>query len=321
MLDRCVAVLLAQSVPPTQIVVVVGSDDPAPLPAGVRVVPLPHNPGYAAAANAGIAALPPGTDVLLLNDDTVPRPGFVEALCRARRAEGIYQPRILLHGGGGMLDNEGHAWFFDGFNIARGRGRSAPAGPPGAFSGAAVLLTAGLLEAVGGFDEDLGSFGEDADLSLRALRRGFPIVAVPGATIEHVLGASWGRGGARKVYLVERNRLRLALRSLPATAVATLPLWTTLRLGLLGAAALSGQGPGATAGATGALASVAGMAAGLAAAPDALRKRREDAAHWTVGETDTWRALWRTRAGRAELRARLPQPSGEASGGSSGRSA
>jgi GT2 family glycosyltransferase len=317
-LARCWASLQAQTEPADRALIVVARGRPVPTPAGAPLRALPGPTGYAASANAGIRAAP-GHAVLLLNDDTVCDPGLLAALRAARRAggPGVYQPRIeLAHADGrpaGIIDNTGHRLFFDGFNVARERGlpvdasRAPPCGEVGAFSGAAVWLCPEVIEATGGFDEDLHSFGEDLDLSLRARRLGFRLRFVDGALVRHGLGASYGRGGARKVFLVERNRVRAAVRSLPAGMLAGLPLWTVLRLGALGLAASAGRGIGAAGGPAGPVAALAGGLAGLAHTPDALRKRSADQRSWRAGDAEMWRHLLRHHARPADL-LRPPAP-------------
>lgn len=300
LLQRCVDALGAQTLAPGRVRVVVSSAGPvAPprRPEGATWEPETLyqgcNVGFARAANAGLRGL--DQPALLLNDDTTPEPGMLAALQAAldRHGPGIYQPCILLQDGDGRLDNLGHHLFPDGFNLAIGRGGTAipAADEVGAFSGAAVLLSPEVLAAVGLFDEDLGAFGEDVDLSLRAIRLGFHIHAVPGARVAHALGATYGRVNPHKIFLVERNRARLALRSLPLAAVLALPLTTPLRLGALAAATLTGRGPASGAGLSGVLATLAGELAGLRHAPDALRKRHADARSWRLGERAMLRHL------------------------------
>ena len=192
---------------------------------GAEVLHLGENVGFAKAANLGLAACARAL-ILLLNDDTAPLPGFIDALRAAAAARpGLYQPRILLSDGSGRLDNTGHGLFPDGFNWARGREDHDSAaydlpGEVGACSGAALLVHRDVLDAIGPFDEDLEAFGEDVDLSLRARRRGFPLIYVPEARIVHDLGATYGRYTPRKVFLVERNRVRAAIRAVVVAEVA-----------------------------------------------------------------------------------------------------
>lgn len=294
LLKACLAGVAKQRVSPKRTVVVVSSHTPVSVPTGVEVIHT-HGPcDFAAAANRGLSTLG-DRPVVLLNDDTVPDAGFLEALGAAMIAEGIYQPRILLPDG--TVDNTGHRVFWDGFNVARDRGMTTTrsADTCGAFSGAAVLFTPAVLRTVGVFDEDFGAFGEDLDLSLRAIRHGFQIHHVPDAVVTHRLGATYGRTSPRKIFLVERNRTRAAVRSLPVAALAMLPVTTGLRVASMGAAALNGSGLGAGAGWNGALAALAGMAAGTVHAPSAWSKRTADKNRWVTGDAAMLRHLAEAR--------------------------
>lgn len=264
-----------------------------------EVIHLGENVGFAKAANVGFSRTAHPW-ILLLNDDTVAEPGFLEALRQAAVEPGLYQPKILLADGSGRLDNMGHGLFPDGSNWARGRraqdsARYSQAQEVGACSGAAMLISREVLSTVGQFDGDLEAFGEDVDLSLRARRAGFPIRTVPSARIQHHLGASYGRYAPRKLFLVERNRFRAAVRSLPVSALVTMPLWTSLRLAGLSLASVNNRGYASGVGTRAALATAGGLVAGVACLPDALRKRRGDASSWTVSEGQMWSMLLQNR--------------------------
>jgi len=295
LLAECLASLAAQTRPPDEVLVVVSADNIVPV-VGADALQLRANVGYARAANAGIAAT--AGEPLLLNDDTRLAPGCLAALEAAYTGLGVYQPRIRLADGSGRLDNMGHGLFPDGAVWARGRnGPDAPiGGVPGGFSGAAVLFSRETWAALGGFDPRFGSFGEDVDLSLRLLRRGIPVTPVPEAVVEHHLGASWGRTGAAKLRAIERNRVRAAVRSLPITALLTMPAWTAGRYALFAALAARGRGPGDGVSPEARRAALAGLAEGVRDAPTWWRERRADRVAWTRGELATWRALWDVRA-------------------------
>lgn len=299
LLEACVDALRSQEPRPARVHVVLSNDRSVPVPADIDPLQLGANPGFAVAANVGLTAASGADLVVLLNDDTRARPGFLAALRDAHLQHGraILQPRILLADGSRRNDNLGHHLFPDGFNLARGRGSQSAElpGRVGAFSGAAVAFCGEVLREVGHFDEDLEAFGEDVDLSLRAHRRGVPLLAVPGACIEHELGATYGRTNPRKVFLVERNRLLAAVRSLPASALATMPVWTGLRMGLLAVAAARGQGIGAGVGLRGAGAVLAGGVAGVLGVPGALRKRSQDRPRWQTTDREMWRHLAQAR--------------------------
>lgn len=298
-LTRCLEALAGQERHPDEIIVSFART-PASVPEGVRVVTAPRPTHHARTANAGLA-LARGDLIVVLNDDTVAGPGFLAALRAAVDAHGsgLYQPRILLPDG--RVENIGHDLFPDGFNRARGRGRCddptlAAPGTVGAISGAAFLISRSVLDAIGPYDASFEAFGEDVDLSLRALRRGIPLRYVPDAVVAHELGASYGRHGMRKIFLVERNRVRLAARSLPVCALVTGPAWTTLRWAALTLGAITGTGvAGGVPPVRTGIAALAGTLAGVAHLPDAFAKRTLDTPEWAVGETGMVRTLWRER--------------------------
>ena len=185
-------------------------------------------------------------------------------------------------------------------NVARGRGTTPPTSPTaGAFSGAAVCFTPEVLETVGLFDAEFGAYGEDLDLSLRAVRMGFLIRYVPAAEVTHELGATYGRT-TPKTYRVERNRTQAAIRSLPAAAVLAMPATATVR-GPSWESRLRAARTRSVSGNPRRTAAVAGAVSGAAAAPAALSKRRRDRGQWTVDDAGMWRHLWRQGAPRGKL--------------------
>ena len=247
---------------------VVSSDVSVTVPPGVDVLRTDGPSDFAPAANLGLSVMG-DRPVVLLNDDTllilVSSPSL-----RARLTTEIYQPRILLPDG--RIDNTGHWLFWDGFNVARGRGTHTTnlSDRAGAFSGAAVCFTPEVLETVGLFDSEFGAYGEDLDLSLRAVRMGFPIRYVPAAEVTTNSVRPTDRTTPKKIYRVERNRTQAAIRSLPAAAILAMPATATVRWAIMEQVAAARR-PGARAvgGIPGALAAI-GAVSGAAAAPVAL---------------------------------------------------
>ncbi len=231
-LRRCVASLEASAWPDLEIVVVDnGSADGVPAEVAGRRVALPANVGFAAGANAGMQAAT-GEWILLLNPDAEVEPGCVAALVAADADAAA--ARVLLRDDPARLDNCGHDLYPDGLNWCRGRGEDAAGryeegGDVLLFSGAAVLLRRSALVEAGLFDASYWAYGEDADLALRFAARGLVCRYVPDAVVRHEVGGSFGRMSARKVFLVERNRARVAVTHLPKRWVAASPLWTLAR--------------------------------------------------------------------------------------------
>jgi N-acetylglucosaminyl-diphospho-decaprenol L-rhamnosyltransferase len=294
---------------PVEILVVVSGPDGV-VPEGLqeaRVLRPGRQLHYGEAVNLG-ATQAVGDALLVLNDDTVARPGFVAALleAHARHPGALLQPRILLAARPGVVENVGHGLFPDGHNQARGRlhpdGRAFDQpGGVGAVSGAAFLAPRVRFSELGGFDTDLGPYGEDLDLSLRWVRTGGSLRYVPAATIEHELGATYGRAGLRKIYRVERNRVRAGLRSLPLAALLGAPAFTAVRWGLMAGASVAGRGWGDQLPGGASVAAVAGAMGGLLRAPEALGKRRGDARGWLRGERAMLQHLLRNRARIADF--------------------
>jgi GT2 family glycosyltransferase len=76
------------------------------------------------------------------------------------------------------------------------------------------------LEQVGGFDEEIVHYYEDAELCIRLWRAGWRVTLAPTAWVDHGFGQSW-TGGSRYM-LYELGRIRTMLIHMPARA---LPRW------------------------------------------------------------------------------------------------
>lgn len=184
-------------------------------PEGCEVLVASHNLGYAAAMNLGMRRqLGRGSDfVLLLTHDARLRPGALRRLLAAAsdHTRGALGPALVLTGTdrpfsfGGVTDRSGSV---------RHR-RRPPAAERGVAScdwidGGTMLLRADALHRVGGFDERLWSYFEDADLCLRIARAGFSVAVVLDALADQDSGAARRRGPW--AYLMTRNGLAYARR-------------------------------------------------------------------------------------------------------------
>lgn len=90
-------------------------------------------------------------------------------------------------------------------------------------SGSAALYRRTMFEEAGGFDESFFLYCEDSDLGLRAQWLGWTCRYVPGARVAHHYSLSAGRASALKAYLVERNRIALAIKCLPLSMLLAAP--------------------------------------------------------------------------------------------------
>ncbi|MBX6772840.1 MAG: glycosyltransferase family 2 protein [Chloroflexi bacterium] len=255
-LAECLASLRAQTLRAEMEVILVdnGSTDgsaEAAVREGLlaRLIRNETNRGFAAACNQGIRASR-GDYIALLNNDAVADPAWLAELVRAMEADpriGSCAAKVLSYDARGVIDCVGHVVFADGLTRGRGRGQQ----DAGQFdrleevfcpSGSAALLRRAMLEDVGLFDEAFFAYCEDADLGFRARLRGWRCVYVPTAVAYHRFSASSGPFSAFKAFQVERNRLWLACKNLPAPLLLASPLHTMRRYAWQGYGALAGRG-------------------------------------------------------------------------------
>jgi hypothetical protein len=225
------------------------------------------NLGFAAGCNVGIAAARDAgaSHVILLNNDTIVLPGFVEPLVEAIRRHpdaGIAGGTVLQLGDGpaGRTD----AIWYAGASLSKLRGeigRSAfgkkfepdpQAGEAvtGFVSGCFALIPIRVLDTVGWLDEDFFFGVEDLDFAWRLEERGFRSLYVPASVVWHRSGRSRAltsqevyRAYAAKLLLQRKHRRAAAYRVWLAAYYLYMRLY-----GLRAAAArLERQGYGGTA--------------------------------------------------------------------------
>jgi N-acetylglucosaminyl-diphospho-decaprenol L-rhamnosyltransferase len=220
-----------------------GSGDPAMRAAaerleGAELIELDSNRGYSGAVNLA-AGRAEGEALIVLNDDCVVEPEFVDRLTEALDpGRDVVMSAAVLRDAADpeLIDTAGMELdatllVFDYLNgeplSVIDRGVADPVGPSGA---AAAILREAFLES-GGFDENLFAYWEDVDLVLRLRRSGGRCRLATLARGTHQHSATLGSGSARKNYLVGFGRgyvLRkwgvLSPRRLPAVLVRDLTL-------------------------------------------------------------------------------------------------
>lgn len=213
---------------PAEIIVVDnGSADGSPemvaaeFPA-VRLIRNPANRGFCAANNQGIAVAR-APRIALLNNDAAAEPHWLAALSSAldrSPSTGMAASKILQYETPERIDKAGHILYLDGQNRGRGTGevdRGQYDGPLhlGWPDGCAAMYRKAMLDEIGGFDEDLFAYADDAELGLRARIAGWECAYAPKAVVRHRRGATLGQGNPRRVFLIERNRILLAAKLFP----------------------------------------------------------------------------------------------------------
>lgn len=164
----------------------------------VRVLTNRDNLGFARACNQG-ARVACGNYLLFLNNDTVPQPGWLEALLEPLQAGNadICGARLLYPDGrcqhaGIAFDERGL-----GYHIFGGFPGNAPevleSRRMQAVTGACLALGKALFNELGGFDEGFVNGFEDVDLCLRAGELGKVIRYVPESVVIHHAEQSAGR--------------------------------------------------------------------------------------------------------------------------------
>lgn len=202
----------------------------------VRDVQLGRNAGYAAAINAGIAAtdLPKLDAVFVMNPDCRLRPGCLGLLAKAMResGHGIVVPRMVNPDGSlqpslRRAPTVARAWAeaLIGGGLAGRVGTLGElvmsprdyrtAGPASWGTGAAMLLSAQMIQEIGPWDESFLLYSEETEYSLRASDRGWGTWYEPAATVVHIGGESGTNPllaallAVNKVILFRRRHSRL----------------------------------------------------------------------------------------------------------------
>ena len=197
---------------------------------GVRLIRLSKNVGYLGACNAGAAAAR-GRHLLLLNNDTEVRPGFLDALVRLLddKSVGVVGSKLVYPDG--RLQEAGGIIFRDGTGWNYGRGES-PSRFEYAFvrevdycSGASLLVRGELWQSLGGFDERYSpAYYEDVDLCFSAREAGYRVLYQPASVVIHHEGASHGTdtaSGTKRYQEINRHKFvdkwhdELAAQQLP----------------------------------------------------------------------------------------------------------
>jgi len=203
----------------------------------VKLIQNKENLGFSEGNNIGIReALSGGADyVLLLNNDTIVEPDFLDKLVEgAERHPGfsIFGPKILYY------SNRKRIWFAGGMLSGRtGRpymlGKDQKDGENYSqikevdfITGCAMMVKRVVLENVGSLDPDYFADTEDVDLCVRASRKGYRSMYVADPIIYHKVSSTWGGIlNPFHVYYQTRNLLLLNRKNRTARSFYLPSIW------------------------------------------------------------------------------------------------
>jgi GT2 family glycosyltransferase len=174
--------------------------------AAIRYVSSPANQGFVGACNRG-ARHARGRHIVFLNNDTLPLPGWLDALVDTfadRPRAGLVGAKLVYPDGrlqeaGAIVWQDGAVW-----NVGRGGDRARPEHDylrsVDFSSGAAIAVPADLFVETGGFDDAFApAYGEDVDLALRLRARGLEVLYQPRSEVIHLEGVTAGTSTSRGV--------------------------------------------------------------------------------------------------------------------------
>lgn len=169
----------------------------------VEVLVMTKNLRFAGGNNAGMrVALGAGAEyVLLLNNDTVVDPGFIEPLVAHMQADprtGMVAPKIFYHATPDQI------WFAGGaISLWTGtmrhvgiretdRGQYDTPRDIDYATGCCLMVRSPVVREVGMLDESFFIYGEDADWSMRVRNAGYRIVYEPASRVWHRISVTSG---------------------------------------------------------------------------------------------------------------------------------
>lgn len=218
----------------------------------VRLIINEANLGFGAGNNIGIGAAA-GEFLLVLNNDARLESDCVEELVRSINKDqkyGACAAKILLEYEKGLLDVAGIAICSDGISIGRGRLE-----PHDRFnteeevffaSGCASLYRRKMLDDIRLsdeiYDEDFFAYADDTDLGWRAQLAGWKCIYNPKAIVYHLHSASTSNYSSLKAFLVERNRIWVAVKNFTLTMLLSGLFYTFRRYYFQTYGVLKGKG-------------------------------------------------------------------------------
>lgn len=166
---------------------------------GLRVHARAENGGFIKACNDG-ASLARGEVLVFLNNDTVPQPGWLDALLETFDAHpdaGLVGAKLLYPDGrlqeaGGVVFADGSGWNYGRFDDPADC-RYAYLRDADYVSGAAIAIPRALFERLGGFDTRYApAYYEDTDLAFAVRAASLRVLVQPASVVVHDEGTTSG---------------------------------------------------------------------------------------------------------------------------------
>jgi len=254
-LENCLTSLYHQTYQPLEIIVVdnASTDGSVDLVRhrfpDVKLIMNEKNLGFGAGNNVGIRASQ-GKYIMILNNDTRLDPKCVEELERSIEKDDRYgacASKILLENEPHIIDGVGIVVCPDGLSFGKGRleNRDRYEEEEEIFfaSDCACLYRREMLEDIGLYDEDFFAYADETDMGWRARLAGWKCIYSPKAIVYHHHSTSTGgRISAFKAFLVERNRIWVAVKNLPVSLIILGQFYTLWRYIFQAYGALRGKG-------------------------------------------------------------------------------
>jgi len=257
-LERCLAVLMEQTVKPHEIILLdnASSDESLEIARrfpSVRLIALDRNTGFAQGNNLAIQAASNETEwIALINPDAFAEPRWLAALLEAGASNpgfDVFGSKLVSAGDSSVLDGAGDAYHVSGLVWRMGHGSPVPISAENereVFSpcAAAALYRRSALCKIGGFDEDYFCYVEDVDLGFRLRLEGYRCLYVPQSVAHHVgSGTTGGQHSDFAIYHGHRNLVWTFVKDMPGILFwFLLPLHVSLNLASIIWFALRGQG-------------------------------------------------------------------------------
>lgn len=214
----------------------------------IKLIMNERNLGFGGGNNVGILSSE-GRYIMMLNNDTRLDPRCIEELkgsLEKDRRYGACASKILLEYEDNLIDAAGIVVCPDGLSIGRGRLEKGDLYDEEAevffASDCACLYRREMLEDIGLYDEDFFAYADETDMGWRAQLAGWKCIYNPKAIVHHFHSASSGTYSSFKAFLVERNRIWVALKSFPISLLILGQFYTFWRYILQAYGAFAGKG-------------------------------------------------------------------------------